>query len=1020
LFQKPLIREGIVLIIAEEKGELRMNLKIEKAVTILLISTMLFSPLLLLTPKTHAQATQILFVPPVVDVTENGQEISVACVVEDVTNLAGLDIQIAWNTTFLAYSGHTLTVPVESYPPPVTPSTYGGILHAPPLIVKDIANATAGTYWAAASTLGGAPFAGNGAVFQINFTSQNVPFGPNGTSFDTYLEFIATSLADAQANPISHTTVPGIVRIWYKPFEYPELPLLKVMPELIECDTVGENITVTVELIDLEDLGFWDVSGIDAYLNFNVSHLDFVAGQNDPEGEFAAFWPGGIFEVTPPTEEQPGMIHFAFVGVPGTTHTAPFNDITMLEVTFTTLTESPSFPPGSSEICLRNPQTYTSEHNFDSIGGTIDLTNPVGETFHQLTPGYCEGPFEVLSYTDDDGDGELSADDHFMMNDTTTGFYFNYQVYKIACTLNLTLSKSLDDYFWPATFPLDGLANNGLPGKTVGTPPPDPYNGVGGTWYGNFSCTYDVSSVNSIQVTALPFTADEYTYFLTEGVDFLVHDDDNLIELLHSLDDVIINEHWVDGVNNTLNGWPAINYVASGFDSLYRKFPAYNAYYGETEGYATIGPYATAPPTEAFYDPEWPWELEGWWALGYFCPAEYCWPDGTEWWLNYTAVPYMTIDYNTDPSTVYVEYDGTYGDCLAITDANGTTWNEVYPFSWNSYDCVFHDDADVSTSITVGDLLWMSDLKQFEVSGVSTDIEALRKPWICEDDPTDEFFGMAPIVSLPGFPHEERDYCPWHNNEYAGPLPHLTECATYFECFEPTGCFIDLWTQNGGQGPHAPSGMFWPQKNVELCVEVTYGGWPEQNKDVAFEVIDPHGVTWGIFYGRTNSIGIACVDVRLPWPCDDPEYWFGEWCVIATVDCACVVINDTLCFKYDYRVHIIDVELDKTEYKHCEDIHITVTWLTRSTLYYNLTFTVTAVDASGVPFGYSYDTVVVGGAVYCSYKNGELVLVVHVAKFARPPIGMIQVVALNGLPQDGGSAETPVFTIIFSIEAAWA
>ena len=61
-----------------------MNLKIEKAVTILLISTMLFSPLLLLTPKAHAQATQILFIPPIVDVTGNSQTVTVACVVDDV------------------------------------------------------------------------------------------------------------------------------------------------------------------------------------------------------------------------------------------------------------------------------------------------------------------------------------------------------------------------------------------------------------------------------------------------------------------------------------------------------------------------------------------------------------------------------------------------------------------------------------------------------------------------------------------------------------------------------------------------------------------------------------------------------------------------------------------------------------------------------------------------------------------------------------------------------------------------
>jgi hypothetical protein len=989
-----------------------MNLKIEKAVTILLISTMLFSPMLLLTPRAHAQATQILFDPALENVYDNGEKIAFACVVEDVADLAGLDVQIKWNTTYLAYYSHNLTIPVESFPAPVPPSTYGGILHAPPLIVKDEVNATAGTYWGAGSTLGGPGFNGNGVVFNIGFITQNVPFGPVNTSFDTLLEFTATSLADSQAQPISHTTVDGIVRIWYKEFQYPLEPLLKVTPEVIECSAVGENITVNVELIDLEDLGFWDVSGIDAYLNFNVSHLDFVAGQNDPDGWFAGFYPGGIFEVTPPTEEVPGMIHFAFVGVPGISHTAPFGSGRMLEVTFTTLTESPTFPPGSSEICLKNPQTFTSEHNFDSIGGTIDLTNPVGSSFHQLTPVYCQGPYTVLSYVDDDGNGELSADDHFVMEDGA-GFYFNYQVEKIACTLNLTLAKSLDDLLWP-TSNIDLFYGTGLSGRIVGTPPPNPYDGYGGPWVGNFSTTYDVQSVNSITVTALPYTADEYTYALVEGVDFLVHDDDNLIELLHPLDDVIINEHWVDGVNNTLNGWPYINYVASGISSVYVKFP------NGTERYAINLGYAQPPPAEWWYDPEWAWELEGWWALGYFCPAAYCWPAGSEWWINYTAVPYMTIDYNTDPSTVYVEYDGTYEDCLAIADANGTTWNEVYPKSWQSYDCVYHDDADASTSITVGDWLWMSDLKQFEVAGVSTDIEALRKPWICEEDPTDRYFGWEPIVNLAGFPHEDRDYCPWHNNPYAPKLPHLVECAMYTECFTPAGCFIDVYTQNGGIGYQTPSGMFWPQKNVELCAEVTYAGWPEQNKDVAFEVIDPHGVTWGIFYGRTNAIGIACVDVRLPWPCDDPEYWFGEWCVIATVDCACVVINDTVCFKYDYKVHIIDVELNKDEYKHCEDILITVTWMTRSALYYNITFTVTAVDASGVPFGFDYITVTIGGAEYCSFVTDTVDLSVHVAKWARPPLGTLYVGALSDFPQNGGAAETPVYSVLFTILPEWA
>jgi hypothetical protein len=1015
-----------------------MNLKIQKVVTILLVSTMLFSPLLLIAPS-YAQATQILFYGPngianeVVDVYDNFETFTVACVIEDVTNLDGGDIQIVWDSTYLSYVSHTATVTVEDYPTPVAPGPHAGIIHSPKLQLKDEVNTSDPLphYWWAFATLGGPSFTGSGTAFNMTFMTGNVPFGDPLDHFNTTIWFYSTDLAGS-AGAITHDRINMTVRIHYKEFTYPEWPVLRVLDNddgdtTLECKGVGQNVTADVilqgknmtsgELTDLSP--FWDVSGVDAILHYDPLMLSFVDMQIDPDGWFASFWDGGIFIVD--ESNIPGQVHFAFVGIPLPSHTPVWGQGAVLRVIFESLTESAEFPPGESLICLENPQTFTGQYNFDSIGGTIDLTTPVGNTFHELTPDYCEGPFEMMSWVDDDGDSELSSGDHFIMEDLSTGFYFNYLLEEIACTLNLTLAKSLDEYFWPATFPLDGLLNNGLPGKTIGTPPPDPYDGHGGSWYGNFSTTYPVQSVNSITVTALPFTADEYTYTLTEGVDFLVHDDDNLIELLHELDDEIINEYWVDGVNNSLNGWPYINYVASGIESVYRRFPAYNDYYGETEGYAAMA-YAATPPNECWYDPDWPWELEGWWALGYFCPADYCWPDGTEWWINYTAVPYLDINYNTDPVTTFVEYDGTYEDCLAITDANGTHWNEVYPRSFQSYDCVFHDDVDTSSSITVGDWLWMSDLKQFIVEGVSTDLTCLQKSWISNEDPdpiVDPFFGVAPIVTVPGFPHAERDYSPWFNKEYSVPLPHDTECATYVECFKPTGGFIDVYTQNGGEGYMEPGGLFWPQKNVHVCANVTYGGWPEQNKDVAFQVIAPNG-TMGIWYGRTNEVGVACVDIRLPWPCDNPEDIFGEWCIIATVDVACVVVNDTVCFKYDYRVHITDVALDKAEYKHCEDILITVWWLTRSMQEFNITFTVTAVDASGVPFGFDYVTVTIGGAQYCSYVDGTVELTVHVEKWARPPIGTIYVGALSGFPQDGGSAETPVYSAVFTILPEWA
>jgi hypothetical protein len=1020
-----------------------MNLKIQKVVTILLASTILISPLMLIAPS-YAQATQILFYGPngianeIIDVYDAGpgNEFTVALAVEDVAYLYGLDIQIQWDTSLLQYVSHTLTVPASSFPS-VPPSPWGGILNPPIFPLADNVNNTLGTYWVSQATLGGPHFTGDGAVFNMTFMPINVPFGDPLLHFNTTIDIISSDLPDINATAIPHDALNCTVSIHYKEFSYPEWPLLRVLDNkdgdtIIQCEGIGKNVTADVVLMAKNMTtgayapldGFWDVQGISAILHYDPLMLSFEEMTVDPDGWFASFWTGGIIILN--VTHTPGEVHFNFVGLDlfGTLHTPVVGSGRVLEVIFESLTESPDFPPGESLLCLRNPQMKNLAYNFDSIGGTIDLTAPVGSTFHEITPNHCVGPYQMTSWTDDDGDGELSEGDHLMLEDGA-GFYFNYfMIDDPYCTLNLTLMKSLDNYLWPATFPSSGLANNGLPGRTVGTPPPNPYDGHGGPWYGNFSTTYSIQSVNSFNVTHFPFTGAEYTAPMVYGVDYVVHDAENTIELLHTMDTEIINEHWVDGVNNSLSGWPWINYVASGISSVYVKFP------NGTERYAQDGlPYQDPPSygTEYWYDPDWPWELEGWWALGYYCPAAYCWPAGTEWWINYTATVYFDIDYNTDPLPTFVEYDGPYADCLAITDANGTHWNEVYPISWQEYDVVYHDDVDSSTSITPGDWLWMSDLKQFIVGGVSTDLYARQKAWISEVDPdpiVDPFFGVEPIVAISGNPHNDRDYSPWWSHNYSPFLPHDTECATYVECFKPTGGFIDIYTQYpdpyGGQGWNEPSSMFWPQKNVHLCANVTYGGWPEQNKDVAFQVIDPHGVTWGIWYGRTNEVGVTCVTVTMPWPCDNPEYWFGEWCVIATVDVACVIVNDTLCFKYDYRVHITDVELDKTEYKHCEFIEIRVWWLTRSTEMFNITFTVTAVDASGVPFGFDYITVTIGGAQYCSYVDGFVDLTVHVEKWARPPQGTIYVGALSGFPHDGGAPETPVYTISFEILPEWA
>jgi hypothetical protein len=285
--------------------------------------------------------------------------------------------------------------------------------------------------------------------------------------------------------------------------------------------------------------------------------------------------------------------------------------------------------------------------------------------------------------------------------------------------------------------------------------------------------------------------------------------------------------------------------------------------------------------------------------------------------------------------------------------------------------------------------------------------------------------GLDP-VTVAGFPHPERDMLPWNGSSTAVPLDHFIQNGTYTSFFKPPGAWIDVYTQYpggfNGEGPNEPSDMFWPQKRVQLFAYVTYNFWPEQQKDVAFEVIDPHGTIWAIICNRTGTDGIAWVYVRLPWPCDDPEYYFGVWHVIATVDVACTVVNDTLDFKYDYHVRVWKTTLDTDSYKHLDTIEVTIEYGTVSMQTFAALFTITAVDETGVPFDFTWTWDSVGGAQYCTYANGTFKLYLHIPKFARAGLATIYVQVLHNWPSAGGDSiyptKEPETIVHFGIEAA--
>jgi hypothetical protein len=227
---------------------------------------------------------------------------------------------------------------------------------------------------------------------------------------------------------------------------------------------------------------------------------------------------------------------------------------------------------------------------------------------------------------------------------------------------------------------------------------------------------------------------------------------------------------------------------------------------------------------------------------------------------------------------------------------------------------------------------------------------------------------------------------------------------------------IDLYDQYpepfGGQGPNMPSDMFWPQKQVELYASVTYNLWPVQQKLVGFEVRDPAGNVVAILTATSDADGIAHTFYRIPWPCDNPEALFGVWTVTATVDIACVVVNDTMSFHFDYLVHWQDtykVTTDKDTYVHGETIQVTIEFGSHSQQLHWVLITADLLDELGYSIGVAATFMTVSGATYCQLKNYTVTLPIYINKWVVAGIATLHVNAFSDWPSLGGSPWAPEY-----------
>jgi hypothetical protein len=102
-------------------------------------------------------------------------------------------------------------------------------------------------------------------------------------------------------------------------------------------------------------------------------------------------------------------------------------------------------------------------------------------------------------------------------------------------------------------------------------------------------------------------------------------------------------------------------------------------------------------------------------------------------------------------------------------------------------------------------------------------------------------------------------------------------------------------------------------------------------------------------------------------------------------------------------------------------MNITVEFKSYAMQTYDVILTVTTLDETGVPFGFTYVETTIGGAVYCHYKNYEETVNIHVIKWARAGTAHIVPGVLDGWPAEGGTvASGPFEPVPIIILAEWA
>jgi len=238
----------------------------------------------------------------------------------------------------------------------------------------------------------------------------------------------------------------------------------------------------------------------------------------------------------------------------------------------------------------------------------------------------------------------------------------------------------------------------------------------------------------------------------------------------------------------------------------------------------------------------------------------------------------------------------------------------------------------------------------------------------------------------------------------------------------------------GGQGQSEGMDLVIPQSVVYLFGEVMYNCWPVQSKEVGFEIEGPFEQegfdindpeTWiqkNAYHVRkyanvTDEDGIAWIKFQMPWPCQNPQDYFGKYVVTTSVDICGVVVTDILVYDYYYLIEITKVTVqscvtgDEFYYYHEDYVCVTIDFKSKAQQEYPVLFSIVIQDELETHFGSALiDDITVSGAKFCTWKEyATEEICIYIPKWAFAGFAHVYVSAYDKDPTVGGAPWAPTF-----------